>query len=38
VSRVSASVKKADLITDDVKVVVSTIHKAKGLEFDGVWF
>jgi len=36
VSRVCASVKKADLITDDVKVVVSTIHKAKGLEFDGV--
>ena len=27
---------EADLITDDVKVVVSTIHKAKGLEFDGV--
>ena len=35
-SRVSASLKEADLITDDVKVVVSTIHKAKGLEFDGV--
>lgn len=27
---------EADLITDDVKVVVSTIHKAKGLEFEGV--
>lgn len=27
---------EADLITEDVKVVVSTIHKAKGLEFDGV--
>jgi DNA helicase-2/ATP-dependent DNA helicase PcrA len=27
---------EADLITEDVKVVVSTIHKAKGLEFEGV--
>ena len=27
---------EADLITEDVKVVVSNIHKAKGLEFDGV--
>lgn len=27
---------ESDLITDDVRVIVSTVHKAKGLEFDGV--
>jgi DNA helicase-2/ATP-dependent DNA helicase PcrA len=31
-----SSYSEADLITEDVKVVVSTIHKAKGLEFEGV--
>jgi DNA helicase-2/ATP-dependent DNA helicase PcrA len=31
-----ATYSEADLITDDIRVVVSTIHKAKGLEFDGV--
>ncbi len=28
--------KEADLITGDEKVIISTVHKAKGLEFDNV--
>jgi DNA helicase-2/ATP-dependent DNA helicase PcrA len=30
------SCKEADLITDHEQIVISTIHKAKGLEFDNV--
>jgi DNA helicase-2/ATP-dependent DNA helicase PcrA len=30
------SLKESDLVSDDAKVVVSTVHKSKGLSFDNV--